>query len=313
MHRHEREARPADAGLRKLTPAWRGRLAIIGAAFIFGSTFVVVQDAVEDLTPTAFLAARFGIAAIVLIPFIRGSSPAPGVAQMGGPGVVVGGIAAGAVLGVGYLFQTAGLQFTSATNSAFITGLLVAFTPLLAAVFLHRRLTATTLAGVAVALVGLFALTGGIDDFGRGDVLTVGCAVAFAGHVILLDVYASRFGLVGFTAVQMAVVAIGSALLVPFTGIGRLTPTAVAAIVFTGVFASAVAFWLQAFGQRFVGPSRTALLLLLEPVFAGILGYLVGDRLGVGGVVGAVLILAGTGLAEIGAMRRGVIPAPDST
>lgn len=312
MHRDQRASRRADAGLRQLTGAWRGRLAVLTAAFIFGSTFVVVQDAVEDLTPAAFLALRFGVAAIVLLPLVSRDRPPPNPAPSGRGGLLFAGVVSGAVLATGYLFQTAGLQFTTATNSAFITGLLVAFTPLLAAVFLHRPVTPTTLAGVVIAIGGLFALTGGLDSLGRGDVLTIGCAIAFAGHVIVLDVYSPRFGLVAYTAVQMAVVAVLCGLLVPFTGVGTFSMTAVLAVVFTGIFASAIAFWLQAYGQRYVGPSRTALLLLMEPVFAGILGYMVGDRLGVGGVLGALLILAGTGIAEIGAIRRSG-DAPEAT
>lgn len=303
MHRNQRAAGSTDAGLRQLSTVWRGRLAVVAAAFVFGSTFVVVQDAVEDLTPAAFLALRFAVAAIVLVPFVARDRPPPNPAP-GRGGLLAAGVLSGSVLAAGYLFQTAGLQFTTATNSAFITGLLVAFTPLLAAVFLHRPVTPTTLAGVVIAIGGLFALTGGLDSLGRGDVLTIGCAIAFAGHVIVLDIYSPRFGLAAYTAVQMAVVALLCGALIPFTGVGTFSTTAVLAVVFTGIAASAVAFFLQAYGQRYVGPSRTALLLLMEPVFAGILGYIVGDRLGVGGVIGALLILAGTGIAEIGAMRR---------
>jgi len=302
VHRDQRAAGRTDAGIRQLSATGRGRLAVVAAAFVFGSTFVIVQDAVEDLTPAAFLAFRFAVAAVVLVPLVSRDRPPPNP-EPGAGGLPVAGVLSGAVLAAGYLFQTAGLQFTTATNSAFITGLLVAFTPLLAAVFLHRPVTPTTLAGVVIAIGGLVALTGGLDSLGRGDVLTIGCAVAFAGHVIVLDVFSPRFGLLAYTAVQMAVVAVLCGLLVPFTGVGTFSVPAVSAVVFTGVVASAAAFWLQAYGQRYVGPSRTALLLLLEPVFAGLLGYVVGERLGVGGVIGALLILAGTGVAEIGAMR----------
>jgi len=281
----------------------RGRLALATAAFFFGATFVVVKDAVEDLTPTAFLALRFTVGALVLLPFAPVRSNVADGPDRGWRPIALVGSVVGVVLGLGYLLQTAGLQFTSASTSAFITGLLVAFTPLLAAIFLRVRLTFMTAAGIVLAIVGLFALTGGPTSFNRGDLLTLGCAVAFAGHIVLLDRFAVHFPVVRFTALQLAVVAAGAALLVPVTGIGEVTARAVGAAVATGIFASALTFALQVAGQRVVPASRAALWLLLEPIFAAIIGYAVGERLGAAGFVGAALILAGTALTERGAFR----------
>jgi len=280
-----------------------GRLALAGAAFLYGSTFVVVQRATEDLTPAAFLAIRFsvGVAALALWPRLR-PRPLPGVASRSG--LATAGAAAGAALLAGYALQTVGLQYTSTSSSAFITGLFVVFTPLLGALVLRRHLRPPTLVAVALATAGLFLLTGADVRFSRGDALTLGCAVAFAAHILVVGEVAGRFDAVRLNRVQLGVVAGGAALALPLTGLGRVSGAALAGAAFTGVVASALAFTLQLHGQRYVGPAESALLLSLEPVFAGAFGYAVGERLGAAGVVGAALILVAVAVAQSGPTRR---------
>jgi drug/metabolite transporter (DMT)-like permease len=270
-----------------------GRLALAGAAFLYGSTFVVVQRGTEDLTPAAFLAVRFTVGALVLLPFTRRAAWRPT------GGLFAAGALAGAALLAGYVLQTVGLQYTSTSSSAFLTGLFVVFTPLLAAGLARRPPGPGALAGVVLATAGLFLLTGARVTLSAGDALTVGCAVAFAAHIVVLGEVAARFDPVRLNAVQLAVVAVGAALSLPLTGVGRLTAGALTAAAFTGVAVSALAFTLQLYGQSHVGPTRSALLLSLEPVFAGILGHALGERLGFGGFLGALLILAGVLVAQL--------------
>lgn len=270
-----------------------GRLALAGAAFIYGSTFVVVQRATEDLSPAAFLALRFTVGVAVLGPFARrrAAVQVPGRGRGRGRGLHAAGLVAGAALLAGYALQTVGLQYTSTSTSAFLTGLFVVFTPLLVAVLLRRRPRPATTAAVVVATAGLFLLTGADIGFSAGELLTLACAVAFAAHIVIFGEVAGRFDPVRLNAAQLAVVAGGAAAAVPLTGLGKVTAAALAAAAFTGVAASALAFTLQLHGQRHVGPTQAALLLSLEPVFAGAFGYAVGERLGAAGFLGAVLIL----------------------
>ncbi|HUQ39145.1 MAG TPA: DMT family transporter [Acidimicrobiales bacterium] len=273
----------------------RAHLAVIAAAFLFGSTFVVVKDAIADAEPIPFLAARFLIAAAVLTPFARRSPRERGVAAAGAW--------CGTALASGYVVQTVGLQYTSAPVSAFITYLLVVLVPVMSAAWLRRWPSRPVMAGVLIATIGLFLLTGGIDAMGRGEVLTVGCAIAFAVHIILLAEYSPRFDLFRLNAVQMAVV--GGLCLGPglwFGGYG-FGAKAWAAAAYTGVAASAVAMYLQTYGQRRVGPTRTSLLLMIEPVSAALLGVATGDQLGIRGAIGAGVILAGIAVAELEALR----------
>lgn len=281
----------------------RAQLALVVAAFFFGTTFVIVKHAVEDVTPTAYVTLRFAVGTFVMLPVAWFESKRTHVPK-GMPSFVTllrVGLLAGAVLGIGYILQTVGLQYTSTSNSAFITGLFVVFTPLLAIALRHRRLSVNTTLAVCVAVTGLFLLTGASFSLGKGDALTLACAFAYAVHIIVLSTMAARFRPLAFNAVQLAMLTILTAPLMIVTGIGHLTGRAVIAILFTGVVTSAFSFSLQVYGQRRLAPTRSALLLSTEPVFAGIIGYVTGERLGLLGIVGAALIL-GAIVIEIGIM-----------
>jgi drug/metabolite transporter (DMT)-like permease len=270
----------------------RADAALVGAAFLFGGTFLVVQEGVEQADPVPFIGVRYLVAVAVLAPFAL-RRPAT-------PGVVRDGVLAGVALGAGYVFQTAGLQYTTSSTSAFITYLLVVFVPLIAAVAVRRPPHVTTVAGVAIAVVGLALLTGGgSGSFGKGEVLTLGCAVSFAAHIVVVAQVVRRHDVLLLTLVQLTTVcaACGAAgFLLGGYGFGA---KGWAAAVATGVGATAVAFVLQIWAQRVVGPTRTAIVLLLEPVFAAVLGYLTGERLGWIGAAGALLILVAVALTEV--------------
>lgn len=280
---------------------WRADLALVVAAFFFGTTFLVVQDAVEVAAPVPFLAVRFllGAAALWLLARRR-----PATA-----GELRHGVLAGAALTVGYVLQTVGLQHTTPATSAFLTYLLVVLVPLLAFVALGRRPHPSTLGGVVLAVAGLVLLTGGAGSggsggsgaFGRGELLTIGCAVAFAAHILILGETAGRHDPLRLTAVQLATV--GVACLVPTLvtdapGLA-LPASALMAAVVTGVFATALAFAGMVFAQRIVSPSRAALILLLEPVFAALVGWATGDTPTAATVAGGGLILAAVVVAEV--------------
>ncbi len=273
----------------------RGDLALVVAAICFGTTFLVVQDAVERVEPIPFLGMRFVLGALALWPLAR--------RQPSSPGEVRDGAAAGVALLVGYVLQTIGLQYTGSATSAFITYLLVVFVPVLAFALVRRRPHPVTLAGIAVAVVGLVLLTdpGGGGDaggVGRGELLTLGCALAFAAHVVILGETAHRHDPIRLATVQVAVVGIGC--VVPglwLGGYGFPAPAAIAAVA-TALVATALAFVLQVAGQRTVPPARAALLLLLEPVSAALLATIRGDSLRPLQLGGAGLILVAVVLSE---------------
>jgi drug/metabolite transporter (DMT)-like permease len=271
----------------------RADLALVLAAFAFGTTFIVVQDAVEGADPTGFLAARFLLGGAVLAVVARRR-------RRRAPHELRHGIAAGLALTVGYISQTVGLQYTTAATSAFLTYMLVVVVPLAGWVALGRRPHPLTTVGVALAVAGLALLTGGGGTgFGRGEVLTLVCAVAFAIHIVILGEVASRHDAVRLTCVQLLTV--GGVCLVPalVTGGLALPADAVGAAVFTGVFATALAFLAMVAAQRIVSPARAALVLLLEPVFAAILDGLTGAPVRASTAAGGALILVAVVVAEV--------------
>jgi drug/metabolite transporter (DMT)-like permease len=263
----------------------RAIAALIGASFLFGATFVVVKSALDTMEPLSFLTWRFGIAAALLAILA-----VPRGRQLWRDGALTG-----LALFSGYALQTAGLQYTTASNSALITGLYVVFTPLIVALFGRRRPSPWVLAGAACAFAGV-ALISGVDglSLGVGDLLTVGCAVAFAFHIFALGHYANRHPLVPFTTVQLAVTAVlalvGS--MIFESGPGIPDRAAWGAIALTAIGVTVGAFLLQIWAQTVIGAATAAVVLSAEPAFGVATGWIVlGERLTVEGWIGAGLIL----------------------
>lgn len=268
-------------------------LALAFAAFLFGSTFVVIKDAVAYLPPLSFVGWRFLLGAAVLVV----------LAPPRGRRLWREGAIAGSLLFAGYALQTVGLAHTSASNSGLITGLYVVFTPLVAAVVARRGPRLPAVLGAVLAFGGLALLT--LQDglrLQRGDALTVGCAVAYAAHIVYLSRVALRHRVLPFTAVQLIVVAVGGLASAAVVEGSRFPPNRVwPALVLTGIAVSAGAFFLQVWSQTVIGPSRTAIILALEPAFAAATAAVVlGERLTPAGWAGAVLILAGIYVALVG-------------
>lgn len=260
-------------------------LALVVAAMAFGATFVVVKEALDAITPLALVAWRFLIGALALLVLSF-----PTRTRLWKDGAI-----AGVWLFAGYAFQTAGLQTTGATNSALITGLYVVFTPLVMAAWRRRPPNPWVVVGTVLAFMGLILLT--IEDgfsFGRGDLLTVVCALGFAGHIAYLSQRARFHPVVPFTGVQLAttsVLAFVASLI--FEGARLPDTSAVPALIGLGLGVSAVAYLLQVWAQTRIGPARTAVILSLEPVFGVLFGaILLGERLNVQGWIGAAVIVA---------------------
>ncbi|WP_426570994.1 DMT family transporter [Aquihabitans sp. McL0605] len=271
----------------------RGAAALALAGFLFGSTFLVVQDAIERAAVFPFLAARFLIGGAVLWPLARRRPSTPDELRHG--------VLAGLTLLAGFLFQTAGLRSTTSATSAFITYLLVVIVPLIGVARTRTAPATNVVIGVVLAVAGLFLLSGGIDGIGRGELLTVGGAFFFALHIVVLGEVSGHHDPIRLTMWQA--VTVGACCFGP----GQFAPGGYsfdagvwAAAAFCGVGATAAAFWCMSWAQRVVPESQAAIILLLEPVSAGVLGALVGEHLGLSGVVGAALILVAVLVAELG-------------
>jgi drug/metabolite transporter (DMT)-like permease len=270
--------------------------ALIAVTAVWGSTFVVVKDAVERMPVMDFLAWRFTIAAVVMFA-VRPRSVARLNARGRRRGVVLG-----LALGAGYVAQTFGLEHTPASVSGFITGLFVVFTPLCSAILLRRRVGRVTWLGIALATSGLTLLSLHGVAIGRGAGVTLVCAVAFALHIVGLGEWSSSHDAAGLAVVQLSTVALLSVVAAAPDSLAP-PPDAKAwgAVLLTAIAATSIAFFVQTWAQAHLDPARAAVVMTMEPVFAGLFGVTFGgDELGVRVVVGALLVLAAMYTVELG-------------
>ncbi len=277
----------------------RHTLALVGVTAIWGSTFVVVKDAIGEIPVTDFLTLRFGLAALAML-VLRPRSVVALSAAGRRAGVVIG-----LALGAGYLLQTLGLQHTSAAVSGFITGMFVVLTPLGAAVLLRRPPSGMAWGAVGVATVGLGLLSLRGFSIGFGEALTLGCAAAFALHIVALGKWASSYDAYGLAVVQLLTTAGLCAVFAAPGGLAMPPDGSVwFALVLTALLATALAFVVQTWAQAHLSPTRAAVIMTMEPVFGGAFAVgLAGEVLGPRMLLGAALVLGAMVLTEVGPRR----------
>jgi len=272
-------------------------LLLLLVTLIWGSTFVMVKDATASYPIFPFLTLRFGLATLALL--LVGWRRLPSLGWKG--------VGAGALIGLflfsGYALQTFGLRYTSASKAGFITGLSVVIVPVLSTLLLRRRPIRGALLGVCLATVGLAFLTLDHDrSVAWGDLLVLGCALSFALHIVAVSAFAPQMDPLALTIVQVATVTLASGGITLFTDYPwpQPAPSTWFAAGFTGILATAVAFYAQTAMQRFTTPTHTALIFAGEPVFAALFGVLLaGDVITARGLAGGILIVMGTVVSEI--------------
>jgi len=287
---------------------WQADLTLGMVALIWGSTFVVVQNALTAVGPLTFVTLRFMVGSAFLAALFYRR-----VRLITRQDVLSGGLI-GIWLALGYIFQTVGLQSTTTAKAGFITGLSVVIVPVLATVLLRRPPGRGPVIGIVAATLGLGFLSLNKNlSVQSGDLWVLGCAFAFAMHITSVAYFSPRHDSIRLSLAQIAAVAVlglGGA-------VGFETPTldlpvrAWGAILFTGALATALAYGLQVHVQRFTTPTHTALLFSLEPVFAAFFGWWWNhEELGVKALIGCGLILTGMIVAELGDHREIESSAP---
>ena len=292
---------PERATRRRLDHSTLATASLVATTAVWGGTFVVVQDVVERMPVLPFLVWRFALAALALLVIrpraVRGLDPARRLH----------GVILGLLLGTGYVLQTFGLLHTTATASGLITGMFVVFTPLLSWAVLGQPLSGAVWWGAGLALVGLALISLNGLSIGLGDLLTLGCALAFAAHIVGLGQWSTPQDAHALTTLQLAVVAGMCLVASPLQG-GMVPPPDAGvwvAILFLALAATALAFLAQTWAQSHLRPTRAAIVLTLEPVFAGIFGVLLGgDELTVRLIAGGLCILAAMYVVEFAPRRR---------
>ena len=271
-------------------------IALVGVTAVWGSTFVVMKAAIARQPEADFLATRFSIATLCMI-LVR-----PKVLRKLNKRNIFHGSLLGLALGLGYISQTYGLRVTSAAVSGFITGMFVVFTPLIGAVILRRRVDAWTWLAVVLATIGLALLSLHGFAVGRGEALTLLCAFGFALHIVGLGEWSALHDSYVIAIIQLAVVSILCWLLVLSHGYQAPPDYGVwGAVILTAIFATAIAFLIQTWAQSLMAPTRAAVIMTMEPVFAGFFAVFLGGELLTAKIIfGGVFVIAAMYLVELG-------------
>jgi drug/metabolite transporter (DMT)-like permease len=279
-------------------------LSLMFCSLIWGATFVVVKTGLDHASPFVFLAVRFTIAAALMTLF------RPKVIGRVEKEEIFAGMRLAFFMFAGYGFQTAGLQYTTATNSGFVTGSSVVLVPLLLGVFWGRSLTRWIYGGAFAALIGLYFLTvpgEGLRYLNRGDVFTFVAAGFYAVHIILVGEYSQEHSISALSLIQVAGCAVMAWPLTGIAGAIRWQPLRLewgwplsVSILICAVFATALAFTVQLWAQQYTSPGHAAILFALEPVFAMITSYLfLHERMSSRSMKGAGLVITGIVIAEL--------------
>lgn len=275
------------------------QILLVFVTLIWGATFIMVKDALNDAGPFAFGTLRFTIAGILTLVIVNKSIFTLTKTE------IIGGLICGFCLFCGYAFQNFGLMQTSASKSAFITSVSVLMVPIILYLFNIQKIKMKVWFAVVLATIGLYFLLdprGGMMNW--GDILTFGCALGFAVHIIFQGYYVKKnVRVLPFFLVQAWVVVglsfINSLLFEPIFAIW--SPRLISALLVTGIAATFIAILLMIWAQQILNPSETAIIFSLEPVFATVFAIIfAGEIIGLWGYIGGGLIVLAVAYGESG-------------
>jgi len=280
-------------------------LALLAMTAAWGSTFFLIKDLVTRMPVADLLAIRFAIASVAL-GFIAAHR-----IHLSRP-VVIYGVLLGLLYGSAQILQTAGLSHTSASVSGFVTGLYVVATPLLTAIILRRRIPPLTWVAAVLATLGLGVLALRGFSIGYGELLTLISAVIYAGHIVALGRFSSPETTLSLSLVQLSMITL-------LTAVAALWPTAGSApgiqlpgslhdwlvVLYLALIASALTMVLQTWAQAHIEPSRAAVIMAMEPVWAAAFAVaLGGESITARMIIGGLAIVSAMYLVERPQRRR---------
>lgn len=263
---------------------------ILLVTFFWGVTFPLIKIALEYISPVVFLALRFSVSALMLVPFIfkSGKLLERRTARIG--------ITAGIFLFLGYYFQTVGLEYTTAANSGIITGIYVVLLPFISYVYLKIRASKLDVVASGIAFAGLFIMSASSlalrnSSVELGDILTVICGVAYAVQIAYVSKYSGGLDSTVFTFYQILTVAVLSAIFIPTysTALFTLNVLVIFVIVFTALFGGVLAYFITTKALIYVEPTSAGIIFVGEPIFAALSAVIIG-----GEVLGPLTIFGGS-------------------
>ena len=261
--------------------------ALLTVSAAWGLSFIVMKDAIQRQSVNNFLFTRFTLAVIVMI-LIR-----PQTIKLFNKDLLQRGGLAGIFLGLGYIAQTLGLERTGAAITGFITGLYVVLTPLIASFVLKEKITKFTWLCIAVATFGLGLLSIRGFSVGIGEMFVLASAVLFAAHIIALSKWSSGRDVYAMTVIQLSMCAVLAGIASAIEGYSLPPDRGVwSVVIFTAVFATAVAFIVQTWSQAHMSATKVAVILTMEVVFAAAFAILLGgERLTLQTAFGGILVV----------------------
>jgi drug/metabolite transporter (DMT)-like permease len=265
---------------------------MLGAAAVWGGSFVVMKDSLEKQDVFSFLASRFILASLLM--FMYRPTALRGLSKR----FVLRGIFAGILLGSGYIFQTFGLTNTTVSNTGFITGLYLVFTPLISLIVLRRHVIRIQWLAVLLAFIGLFLISYNGVSLGRGETLVLISAMLYGAHFVALGEWSDGGNTYALTLIQIATLGVMASLFTIKDGF-QLPPDSSVwlAVLFTAFFATFLAFLVQTKAQSVMSATAASVLLATETPFAVIFGlYFNSDPLTFKIITGGLLVMVAMGL-----------------
>lgn len=248
-------------------------VALFGVTLAWGAGFVLMKDAINEQPVFDFLATRFTLAFLVMV-VIR-----PSVLSQMNSKLLLRGSILGVMLGLAYTTQTIGLDLTTAAITGFLTGLYVVFTPLLFFALFKKSIDKKVIIGTVLAFVALLFISFNGFSLDPGQIWLIACAFLFAAHIIGLSFWTTPKDIFPLTVIQLGVAGLVNWLGAVSDGYQPPPNFSVwAVVIFTAVFATALAFWVQTWAQSIMDPSRVAIILTTEVIFAAAIAVAVGQE-----------------------------------
>ncbi|HVO75105.1 MAG TPA: DMT family transporter [Ignavibacteriaceae bacterium] len=279
---------------------------------IWGATFVIIKTALQDLSPMLFVTIRFTLASLIFLPFLKK------ILKELNKATLAGGLVLGLFYFLGFSTQTAGLQYTSATKSAFITGSFVIFIPFWQVIIEKKIPGKGSVLGIVLVVLGLLFLSSKGksllevfyelgSDFNIGDFLTILCALFYAAYIVYLDSISKKHSYLPLVFIQIGLTGILGALTLVFfsvAGIEKIKFTfneyIIFAFLYTSILATVLASTLQTKFQKFTTPSKAGIIISFEPIFSSVFAYLIlHETISFFGFIGCILIFTGLLASEL--------------
>jgi drug/metabolite transporter (DMT)-like permease len=275
----------------------RAEFYLLSITVVWGSTFVLTKFVLANASPFVYISIRFAVASIILAALFFRRLCA----------ISKDAITKGAVLGVllfiGFALQTVGLKYTTASKSAFVTGLMVVFTPLFQLIIERKPPKLGNIIGVVLVALGLYFLTSPRGaEFNVGDAMTLLCAVLFSLYTVYLSIFGKEHDPAHLTFMQFVSTALLSVLAIPFleTAYVHVDANFLILIAYLAVMPTVVALYVMAKYQKYTTPTRSAVIYSMEPPFAALFAFfIIGEQIGNIGIFGGILILSGLIISEL--------------